>query len=46
LNALRADFDVVPEAQAGFNVQLGDVVKAYLVDQLSNDPDSNPVPLQ
>jgi len=46
LNALRADFDVVPEAQAGFNVQPGDVVKAYLVDQLSNDPDSNPVPLQ
>ncbi|MGS0763670.1 DUF1533 domain-containing protein [Syntrophomonas curvata] len=44
LNAIRADFDVVREAQAGFNVQPGDIIKAYVVDQLSNDADRNPVP--
>lgn len=46
LAATRADFDIVPEAQAGFNVHPGDIVKASIVDQLINDADRNPVPLQ
>jgi hypothetical protein len=46
INAIRADFDIVPKAQAGFNVESGDIIKAYIVDQLSNDADCNPVPLQ
>lgn len=46
LNALQADFDVVTEAQAGFNVQPGDIIKAYIIDQLTNDPDQNPVLFQ
>ncbi|MDH7574116.1 MAG: DUF1533 domain-containing protein, partial [Clostridia bacterium] len=36
LNATKADFDLVAEAQAGFNVQPGDVVKVYIVDDLTN----------
>jgi len=46
LNATRADFDQVRTAQAGFNVQPGDVVKAYIVDELTNATDHNPVILQ
>jgi DMSO/TMAO reductase YedYZ molybdopterin-dependent catalytic subunit/frataxin-like iron-binding protein CyaY len=46
LNATRADFDQVETAQAGFNVQPGDVVKVYIVDNLTNDTDKNPVILQ
>ncbi len=46
INAIRADFDIVPRAQAGFNIESGDIIKAYIVDQLSNDADCNPVPLQ
>jgi DMSO/TMAO reductase YedYZ molybdopterin-dependent catalytic subunit len=45
LNASVADFDVVDLAKAGFNVQPGDVIKAYIVDQLTNDPNCNPVVL-
>ncbi|MGI5941888.1 MAG: NosD domain-containing protein [Pelotomaculaceae bacterium] len=46
LNATRADFDQVGTAQAGFNVKAGDVVKVYLVDELTNAIDHNPVILQ
>ncbi len=46
LNATRADFDVVDSAQAGFNVQPGDVIKAYIVDELTNSTEQNPVILQ
>ncbi|MEW6274438.1 MAG: cadherin-like beta sandwich domain-containing protein [Bacillota bacterium] len=43
--AVRADFDMDDNAQAAFNVRPGDLVKAYIVDQLTNDPDTNPVVL-
>lgn len=46
LNATRADFDQVRTAQAGFNVQPGDVIRVYIVDELTNAPDRNPVILQ
>lgn len=46
LNATRADFDRVNAAQAGFNVQQGDVIKAYIVDALTNAAEVNPVILQ
>ncbi|TEB08065.1 Regulator of chromosome condensation (RCC1) repeat protein [Pelotomaculum schinkii] len=46
LNATRADFDQVEIAQAGFNVQSGDVIKAYIVDNLTNAIDLNPIILQ
>lgn len=46
MNASRADFDQVKAATAGFNVLVGDVVKVYLVDELSNAVDFNPVVLQ
>lgn len=46
LSASKADFDVVNSAQAGFNVQAGDVVKAYIVDELTNATDQNPIIFQ
>jgi hypothetical protein len=46
INATRADFDLVSSAQAGFNVKAGDVIKAYIVDELTNDPEVNPIVLQ
>ncbi|OPX86239.1 MAG: hypothetical protein A4E53_03149 [Pelotomaculum sp. PtaB.Bin104] len=46
INATKADFDVISSAQAGFNIQPGDVVKAYIVDDLTNAIDRNPVILQ
>ncbi len=46
LNVTRADFDTVNIAKAGFNVLPGDVVKAYIVDDLTNDPNVNPTILQ
>jgi hypothetical protein len=46
INVTRADFDLMDEAQAGFNVQAGDVVRIYIVDDLTNDPGSNPIMLQ
>lgn len=42
LSALRADFDTISEAQTAFNVRAGDVVKTYIVDKLSTDPELNP----
>lgn len=41
-----ADFDVVNTAQAGFNINPGDVIKVFMVDDLSNAIDYNPVVLQ
>ena len=46
LSVTKADFDVVHTAQAGFNVQPGDVVKIYVVDDLTNAVDFNPTILQ
>lgn len=46
INASVADFDVVNKAKAGFNVNAGDVIKVYIVDQLTNDIDHNPIVLQ
>ena len=46
LNASRVDFDLVQAATAGFNVLPSDVVKSYLVDELSNAVDFNPTILQ
>jgi hypothetical protein len=46
INSTRADFDQVQAAQAGFNVEAGDVIKVYIVDDLNNEADSNPVILQ
>ncbi len=46
INSTRADFDQVGTAQAGFNVQAGDVIKVYIVDELTNAADHNPVILQ
>ncbi|MGI6413027.1 MAG: hypothetical protein ACOXZ5_05130 [Syntrophomonadaceae bacterium] len=46
LNCTVADFDQVSTAQAGFNVKAGDVIKVYIVDELTNDLDHNPVILQ
>lgn len=45
-NSTRADFDQVDTAQAGFNVAAGDVIKIYVVDELTNADDHNPVILQ
>ena len=46
LNIAKADFDLVDEVQAGFNVQAGDMVRVYIVDDLTNDVGSNPTLLQ
>jgi DMSO/TMAO reductase YedYZ molybdopterin-dependent catalytic subunit len=46
INATPADFDIVSAAQAGFNVLAGDVVKVYIVDELTNDLTVNPIVLQ
>ena len=45
-NITKADFDEVHTAQAGFNVQPGDVIQVYIVDDLTNDVDFNPTILQ
>lgn len=46
VNSLMADFDLIEAAQAGFNVEDGDVIKVYLVDDLNNAVDFNPTVLQ
>jgi len=46
LNATGADFDQLDTAQAGFNVQSGDVIKVYIVDELTGSPEHNPMILQ
>ncbi len=46
INVTSANFDIVQSAQAGFNVQPGDIVKAYIADYLTSATDSNPTLLQ
>ncbi len=46
LNAAQADFDLVNAAQAGFKVEPGDIIKAYVLDDLSNSQGFNPIVLQ
>lgn len=46
LNAARADFDLIYTAQAGFNVQPGDVIKALIADDFTNAANINPVVFQ
>lgn len=43
---VKADFDAVSNAGAGFNVKPGDIIKVYIVDGLSNNAGKNPVLLQ
>ena len=44
--ATVADFDNPVKATAGFNVKPGDIIRVYIVDELSNSTGSNPVLLQ
>ncbi len=46
LNAIKADFDEVSTAQAGFNTQAGDLIKVFVIDDLSNSIGYNPIILQ
>lgn len=46
INVTKADFDLVSNAQSGFNVQPGDIVKVFIVDDLTNDVNFNPTLLQ
>ena len=46
LNVTKADFDIVDTAMAGFNVLPCDIIKAYIVDELTNGEDFNPTILQ
>ncbi len=46
LNMTRTDFDLTSTARAGFNVRPGDVVKPYIVDDLTNADDFMPTILQ
>lgn len=46
VNATAADFDTVGTAKAGFNVQAGDIIKAYIIDNTAGDEDVNPTLLQ
>lgn len=46
ISTVKADFDAADLiAGASFNVRPGDVIKVYLVDDLTNDPGVNPVVL-
>lgn len=46
LTAVKADFDYENHPTVGFNVKAGDIIKIYVVDDLSNAAESNPVLLQ
>lgn len=46
LNVVKADFDAINKVQSGFNVLPGDVIKAYIVDNLSYEVDKNPIILE
>ncbi|MFA7077136.1 MAG: fibronectin type III domain-containing protein [Syntrophomonas sp.] len=46
INVTKADFDSVSMAQAGFNVLAGDIVRTYVVDDLTNSNTVNPIILQ
>ena len=43
---LADDFDSDGDAGVGFNVQPGDIIKVYIIDELSNSAGKNPVLLQ
>ncbi len=45
-NVTKADLDAVNTAQAGFNVQAGDEIKVYIVDDLTNEVGFSPTILQ
>ena len=42
ISANFADYDTISTAKAAFNVKPGDVIKAYVVDDLNSDADANP----
>ena len=42
INTAKTDFDLNPFAQAAFEVQQGDVLKVYMVDDLTSNPLLNP----
>ncbi|MBP1926919.1 hypothetical protein J2Z76_002791 [Sedimentibacter acidaminivorans] len=42
INATEADFDTVNRAKAAFNVKEGDIIKAFIVDDLTNNSETNP----
>ena len=42
INAVKADFDIASFAQTTFDVQAGDLIKVYMVDDLKSDPLVNP----
>jgi hypothetical protein len=46
INATKADFDSVNNAKAGFNVIAGDVIKVFIVNDLTNAVVVNPVIFQ
>ena len=45
INAVRADFDHVSGATSGFDVQPGDIIKVFVVDDLTSAADTNPLVL-
>ncbi|QRN84803.1 putative Ig domain-containing protein [Clostridia bacterium] len=45
MSFMKADLETVNSVGAAFNVRTGDAVKAYIVDNLSNSPASNPIVL-
>lgn len=46
LNTSRGDFGLIDGGGAGFNVSAGDIIKVYMVDQLTNDINFNPTIFQ
>ena len=45
LNSIKADFDMqeMKSVKSGFNVGPGDMIKIYIVDDLTNDIERNPI---
>jgi len=43
INAPRADYDIIDTASAGFSTEANDVVRIFLVDELTNSIYQNPV---
>lgn len=43
INATYGEFENLDGAKAAFNIQPGDVIKVYLVDDLTNDVNTNPI---
>jgi len=44
LNSIKANSDMEKmNAEAGFNIEPGDVIKIYMVDELTNETDCNPI---